>query len=286
MGVAVPSCLVTDMDFAAAPHYDRVTPAWRFLLGEELHYGLFGSPDDDLPTATGELTNRMAQAAQLADGLTVLDVGCGTGAPACAIARAHGVQVVGVTTSQVGVEAATERAEREGLADRVRFAIADGMDNGFPDASFDRVCVLESSHLMSERDRLIDECARVLQPGGRIALCDIIRRRDISILEIRSRLRDFHLLRQVFGEARMESLEVYRDLMTKAGLVVDDEADLTNATLPTFARWRANAEANRETAAELLGPEDYAAFVDSTNVLESFWNDGTLGYGIIAAAKP
>jgi 27-O-demethylrifamycin SV methyltransferase len=277
---------VNDADYAAAPHYDRITPAWRFLLGEDLHYGLFQSGSEALPEATSELTNRMAQAARLSEGLTVLDVGCGTGAPACAIAREHNVHVVGVTTSQVGVDAATDRARREDLGDRVRFAIADGMANGFPDASFDRVWVLESSHLMPERDRLIDECARVLRPGGRVALCDIIRRREISILEIRAQLRDFHLLRQVFGEARMESLDVYRELMTKAGLVVDDEEDLTAATLPTFDRWRANAEANREAAADLLGPDDHAAFVDSTHVLESFWNDGTFGYGIIGAAKP
>jgi hypothetical protein len=44
--------------------------------------------------------------------------------------------------------------------------------------------------------------------------------------------------------------------------------------------------ATRAPAPELLGPDDYAAFVESTHVLESFWNDGTLGYGIIAAAKP
>jgi 27-O-demethylrifamycin SV methyltransferase len=277
---------VSDTEFAPAEHYDRVTPAWRYLLGEELHYGMFGSGDEDLPRATAELTNRMARAAELRAGLEVLDVGCGTGAPACAIARHHDVNVVGITTSAVGVEAATGRAEAEGLADHVRFAVRDGMDNGFPDACFDRIWVLESSHLMPARDRLIDECARVLRPGGRIALCDIIRRREISIPEIRGQLREFHLLRQVFGDARMESLEMYRELMIAAGLVVDDEEDLTLATRPTFDRWRANAEANREAAAELLGTDDYAAFIESTHVLESFWDDGTLGYGIIAATKP
>jgi len=277
---------VTDTGYAAAPHYDRVTPAWRLLLGEELHYGLFRSGDEDLPEATAELTNRMTAAARLSAGLEVLDVGCGTGAPACVIARHCAVHVVGVTTSQVGADAATARARAEGLTDLVRFSIADGMDNGFAHASFDRVWVLESSHLMPARDRLVEECARVLRPGGRIALCDIIRRREISIPEIRSRLPDFNLLRQVFGEARMETLGVYRELMTAAGLVVDEEEDLTAATLPTFGRWRANAEANRDAVAELIGRDQYAAFIEATHVLESFWADGTLGYGIIAATKP
>lgn len=277
---------MTDTDYSAAPHYDRVTPAWQFLLGDELHYGVFRTGGESLPEATAALTERMSQAARLAPGLTVLDVGCGTGAPACAIAKQYGMQVVGITTSEVGVDAATSRAASAGLAEQVRFTIADGMDNGFPDESFDRVWVLESSHLMPDRNRLIAECARVLRPGGRIALCDIIRRREISILEIRGRLADFRLLEQVFGEARMEPLDVYRGLMTNVGLFVDDVEDLTALTRPTFDRWRANAAANRETAAGLLGPEDYDAFVRSTHVLESFWNDGTLGYGVIAAAKP
>lgn len=272
--------------FAPASHYDRVTPAWAYLLGEELHYGVFSTGHETLPEATANLTARMARAAGLGElsDARVLDVGCGTGAPAVAIAQAFGVDVTGITTSAVGVDAATARADACGLSARVRFQIADGMDNGFPDASFDVVWVLESSHLMPARDRLIAECARVLRPGGRIALCDIIRRRELPIPEIRKRLHDFQVLREVFGEARMETLDVYRALMTDAGLVVDDVEDLTLPTRPTFDRWRANAAANRE-AVDLLSEEGLAAFIESCNILESMWDDGTLGYGIISAVK-
>jgi cyclopropane fatty-acyl-phospholipid synthase-like methyltransferase len=278
---------VTETDYTPAYHYDRVTPAWQLLLGDELHYGLFASGDEALPEATAALTARMAAAARLdAPGLAVLDVGCGTGAPACAIAQRYGARVVGISTSPVGVAAAASRAAAAGLEDSVAFLVADGMANGFPDASFDRVWVLESSHLMPARDRLVAECARVLRPGGRVALCDVIRRRNLPVPEIRPKLREFRLLERVFGQARMETLDVYRELFTGAGLVVDDVEDLTDASLPTFARWRANAEANRGTVAGMLGDEDYEAFVESTRVLEGFWADGTLGYGIIAAHQP
>jgi 27-O-demethylrifamycin SV methyltransferase len=251
-----------------------------------LHYGVFAGGDEALVEATAALTKRMAEACQLAEGLEVLDVGCGTGAPACAIAVNYGLAVLGITTSAVGVHAATERAAAAGVPDRVRFEVRDGMENGLPDASFDRVWVLESSHLMPERARLLAECARVLRAGGRLALCDITRQRAIPFLEVRSKLRDFSLLRAVFGEARMEPLEVYRQLAEDAGLVVDEAVDLTILTRPTFERWRANAAANRSAVAALLGDDDYDAFVESTKVLEGFWDDGTLGYGLIAAAKP
>jgi cyclopropane fatty-acyl-phospholipid synthase-like methyltransferase len=274
------------VDYRAAPHYDRVTEGWRLLLGEELHYGVFHTGAEPLGEATAALTARMVQAARFAPDDEVLDVGCGIGSQACEIARDFGVRVLGITTSQVGVSAATARASAGGLSDRARFLLADGTDNGLPDDSFDRVWALESSHLMADRQKFVAECVRVLRPGGRFVLCDIIRRREIPFLEVRNRRDEFQLLRRVFGDARMESLEVYRNLMEAAGLTVDEEEDLTAATLPTFERWRANAAEHRTEVQALLGAEDHDAFVRSTEVLESFWSDGTLGYGIIAGSRP
>ncbi|MCK9248644.1 MAG: methyltransferase domain-containing protein [Solirubrobacteraceae bacterium] len=280
------------MSHAPADHYDRVTAAWTLLLGEELHYGVFDDDDDggdgtgDLSAATAALTRRMLDAARIGPGHDVLDVGCGTGAPAARIARDHDARVTGITTSTAGVDAARARAVREGLEDRLTFEVRDGTDNGLPDASFDRVWVLESSHLMRRRDRLVAECARVLRPGGRVALCDIVRRRPMDLAEVR-RLRDpLALLRDVFGDARMEPLDEYRRLMADHGLTVDVEEDLAAATRPTFAAWRANAERYRDAVVALIGDDGHRAFVDACDVLERFWDDGTLGYGLIAAARP
>jgi cyclopropane fatty-acyl-phospholipid synthase-like methyltransferase len=274
------------LNYQPSTHYDRVTTAWGLLLGEELHYGVFNDPTEELAAATHHLTEAMIDAAQLSDGLDVLDVGCGTGAPACTLAAEYGVRVTGITTSGAGIEAATARATAAGLADRVSFEQRDGMDNGFPDASFDRVWVLESSHLMRERDRVVSECARVLRPGGRMALCDIILQRPLDLAEVRRLREPLKLLRAVFGDARMEPLKEYAALARAAGLVVDSEVDLTRATLPTFARWRENARQHRDQVVELLGEESWQQFTDSCDVLEGFWNDGTLGYGLLAAGKP
>jgi cyclopropane fatty-acyl-phospholipid synthase-like methyltransferase len=270
---------------APSAHYDRVTDAWGLLLGDELHYGVFATADDPLPVATGALTQRMVAGAQLAPGLDVLDVGCGTGGPARALAAEHGVRVTGITTSEVGVRAATERAAEAGLSDLLRFEQRDGTDNGFPDASFDRVWVLESSHLMRDRVALVSECARVLRPGGRMVLCDIILRREMPFEEVRRLRHPLALLRAVFGDARMEPLDLYASMATDHGLVVDQQDDLTDATRPTFTRWRENAARHRDAVVALLGEDGWQEFVDSCDVLEGFWDDGTLGYGLLAAAK-
>ena len=128
-----------------------------------------------------------------------------------------------------------------------------------------------------------------LTPGtacGRMALCDIIRRREIPFREVRTRSADFATLRTAFGDAHMESLEVYTSLADAAGLVVERVDDLTQATLPTFTRWRANAVTHRDAVLQLLGADGLAAFERSTYILEEFWRDGTLGYGLLAAVRP
>jgi 27-O-demethylrifamycin SV methyltransferase len=276
---------MTEAEYDPEHHYDRITSAWRLLLGDDLHYGVFDRGDESLPVATNALTSHMADAAQLSPGLEVLDVGCGSGGPACHLVESFGVTVVGITTSQVGVAEATERAASRGLS-AATFEQRDGMDNGFPDESFDRVWVLESSHLMRDRERLLAECARVLRPGGRLALCDIIRRREIPFAEVRDRRADFVTLRSAFGDARMEPLAYYTDIADKYGLQVDHAEDLTGVTLPTFACWRANAETHREEVVAAIGAAGLDAFERGTEILEAFWQDGTFGYGLFSAAKP
>jgi cyclopropane fatty-acyl-phospholipid synthase-like methyltransferase len=276
---------MSDPRIDPASHYDRVTEAWGLLLGDELHYGLFTTGDETLPEATQALTDRMIEACRIEPGVEVLDVGCGTGTPACHLASL-GANVLGITTSAVGLEAATERARAAGVGDRVSFQLRDGMDNGLPDASFDRVWVLESSHLMRERDRLIAECARVLKPGGQMALCDVMLRRPMPFEEVRAALRPLTLLREVFGDARMEEMATYVALAEDSGLRVEQTEDLTAASRPTFTRWRENAAGQHDRVVGRFGADDWTKFVDACNVLEQFWDEGRFGYGLVAASKP
>jgi 27-O-demethylrifamycin SV methyltransferase len=267
-------------------HYDRVTEAWRLIFGDELHYGVFDAPDDDLATATGRLTALMVEAAGLGQRpATVLDVGSGTGAIACRLAAEFDVDVLGITTSAVGVAAGRREAQRRGVAARARFEQRDGTDTGLADASFDVVWVLESSHLMRRRDRFVAEIARVARVGGRLCLCDLMLQRDIPFAEVRELRHDLGLLREVFGDAHMERLESYRDRFAEHGIRVDTEIDLTGRTRRTFGHWRANLERNQPAIDDLIGAAASAKFVDATVVLERLWDDGIMGYGLVAGRR-
>jgi len=270
--------------YDATSHYDRVTEAWTLLLGEDLHVGVFDDDGEDLATATGRLTTLMVEAAQIGEGLEVLDVGCGTGAPACLLAAEYRARVTGITPSAVGVSAARARAAAAGVADAV-FEQRDGTESGFPDASFDRVWELESSHLMRRRDRLVAECGRVLRRGGRLALCDFVLRRPVPFDEVRRLRERLGLLRDVFGDARMEPLDRYEELAAANGLHVDRRLDLTAETRPTFRRWIENADRHRDALIGSIGESGWSDFVEACKVLASFWDDGTLGYGLLAAVK-
>src|ERR1035438_5412832 len=119
--------------------YDRVTEAWRLLLGEDLHYGYFEDASEPLGEATLRLTRRIANWADAGADMSILDVGCGIGNPARFLAKHHGCRVTGISPSAVGLGLATALTNASGLEQRVNFSVADGMANGLPDSAFDCV---------------------------------------------------------------------------------------------------------------------------------------------------
>lgn len=278
--------MATDIasSYQPAAHYNHVHRAWQLIMGEEFHYGYFATPRIPLEQATAALTGQMLERAGIIEGARVLDVGCGTGRQACDLVQQFGATVLGITTSASGVDAATALARTRDLA-AARFEVRDGTDSGLETAAYDVAWVLESSHLMRDKAALLRECSRVLAPGGRLVLCDIVRRREIPFAEVRARREDFAVLRAAFGDAHMEPLDSYSSTLTSLGMDVVDASDISHPTLPTFAAWRANVVAHATALESLLGRPGVDDFVASTRILESFWHDETLGYGIIAAVK-
>jgi cyclopropane fatty-acyl-phospholipid synthase-like methyltransferase len=240
---------------------------------------------EPLEAATSNLTTLMAERGSIGPDMSVLDVGCGIGNPACMLAERHGCRIVGISTSSTGVEHAGRRAQERGCSDLVSFSIADGMDNGFPDASFDRVWVLESSHLMPRKDALLAECARVLRPGGRVVLCDVILPQELPVAQVLRRAREFIHLNYAFGRAKMETLETYRRLAELAGLQPTEWTDISEQTFPTFAHWRRKLESSRDEVRALIGDDGLQHFLASCEILPAFWTQRILGYGLMVAVK-
>ena len=96
-------------------------------------------------------------------GRSVLDVGCGAGVDLARFARG-GAEATGVDVSPSAVDLARRNFEQQGL--RGRFEAADGEHLPFADDSFDLVFAHGVVQYTASPQRLVDECRRVLKPGG------------------------------------------------------------------------------------------------------------------------
>lgn len=265
--------------------YDRVTQAWQLLLGDDLHFGCFQSPDMDLRLATTALTRKMAEWAQIRSGTQVLDVGCGIGGPALFIAGELGCEVTGISTSPVGVETAAACAKTQKLSQRARFLVRDGMANGFPAECFDCVWIMESSHLMEKKELLLAESARVLRPNGLLVLCDIMVRTAIPFRYLVTNLAEFENLNWVFGKQHVDLLGTYHRLAEASALAVLRTQDISEAVLPTLEAWSRNAKLHCDQVRDLVGDDYLQRFVRACGFLQRLWAEEKLGYAMLLARK-
>ncbi len=117
-----------------------------------------------------EATEELIELCHTGEGEYVLDVGCGAGVTPCFIAKRHGCRVVGVDISEGMIERSEERAQREGVADRVEFRVADVQDLPFEDDIFDAVIGESVIAFPADKQRAVNECVRVTKPGGYVGL--------------------------------------------------------------------------------------------------------------------
>jgi len=103
----------------------------------------------------------------------VLDVGSGIGGPSRYLAHTYECTVVGLDLTPEFCAVARVLAERTGLAERVSYRQGNALDMPFEDEAFDVVWSQNAAMNIAERDRLYREMARVLRPGGRLALNDV-----------------------------------------------------------------------------------------------------------------
>jgi arsenite methyltransferase len=128
--------------------------------------------------------DRLVAALALSGNERVLDAGCGLGlaligcAKKLTTGRAIGIDLwAAKDLSNNNPDATRANAAAEGVADRVAVETGDITRLPFPDASFDVVVSMTVIHNIPSRDardRALLELVRVLKPGGRIAIFDLL----------------------------------------------------------------------------------------------------------------
>jgi len=210
----------------------------EYYWGEHIHLGWYEEGQRNAPFYGGkdfieakyDFTEKMLQFSQTDAPATILDVGCGIGGTSRYLAkRFPDAQVTGITISPEQQRRATALAKERGIPN-AKFELVDALAMKFPDNSFDLVWGCESGEHMPDKEKYIQEMARVLKPGGRMVVATWCQRETPPEFDAQER----KTLDYLYGEwthPYFISIEEYERIMHRTGkleqVVTDDWAKET-----------------------------------------------------------
>ena len=106
---------------------------------------------------------------------TWLDVGSGTGAPACYLAdKYNDINIKGINIVKSQIEKATELAKKNNCENRVKFNYGNAQEIPFEDNHFENIYAIESAFHFEEKIKFTNESKRVIKQNGKISIADIV----------------------------------------------------------------------------------------------------------------
>ena len=211
------------------------------------------------------MTSRVAEVAQVGKGYKVLEVACGEAVTARFLARHLGCEAVGIDLSREQVFRAWEKVAKEDLSHKVDFVQGDIESLPFINSSFDIVISECSFSLLPNKEVGAGELHRVLKPGGKLVITDVVLRGEISE-ELRSQVTF------AFCIAGAKTLEGYIELFENTGFttycVEDHSQELKRLAYQVISRggWENLLHQPKE-------------------VWQRLFREGKPGYALIAMSK-
>lgn len=247
-------CGTGDDASCCAAFYDR--PDVRYLLGDALH-----------PGGTA-LTLRLAERLGVRGGGTILDVACGNGTSLRTVAEHFPIRGVGLDTGA---------SPRSG--DRLRFLRGDAHTIPCDDRAFDAVLCECAVSTFADPPRALAEMRRVLRPGGRLAISDMVVTGPIP-----DNLRDW--VHAGTCLARATTLDGYATMLEGAGFAVRESWDASEALHELLIRIKRRlVGAALAAASGALGDArlDVKAGRALLREAEQAVGGGTIRYGVLIA---
>jgi arsenite methyltransferase len=170
----------TYADLSTEPEQDFIFPTGR-AWAQELGYPepeLSRVPDGSVESFAGVANHWLLGRIEPAS--VVLDLGCGAGTDLLIAAQMTGStgRVVGIDMTASMLERARASADEMGLTVDLREALIEAVP--LEDASVDVVISNGVIDLVPDKDAVFDEIDRVLRPGGRLQLADVVIHHEVS----------------------------------------------------------------------------------------------------------
>ena len=227
---------MSEIETAVAEHYGASDLLERILAGLEAS----GADPDNLkagdlaPVEEFHIGGRAATertVAKLAPGKDhhVLDVGCGIGGTARYLAGHVGCRVTGIDLTPEYIDIARNLTKRTRLDDRAGYHVASALDMPFEDASFDAAITIHVAMNIHDRAGLYGEIARVMKPGARLCVYDVMKKNadDITYPVPWAETPE---------TSHLTTPDEMRDLLGAAGFDVVEVEDRTEFALEFFAQ--------------------------------------------------
>lgn len=223
-------------------HYDLGNAFYRLFLDEEtLAYscGIWTSPTSTLAAAQHAKHERLCESLELSERDHLLEIGCGWGGMAIHAARTRGCRVTALTISREQYDLARERVASAGLSERVTIELR---DYRAITGRFDKLVSIEMLEQVGYEflPAFFATCARVLAPGGRLAI-QTITMPDDRFDAYRTKV-DW-MQTYIFPGTLIPSLRAIQAAASPVGFTVKRSDDIGPDYAPTLRSWRERFEA-------------------------------------------
>ena len=191
---------------------------------------------DEFHLGGREATQALAEFMHLRPGMHLLDVGCGIGGPARYFAQ-RGCQVTGIDLTEEFIRVAESLTRLVKLDQNATFRQASALALPFDSNTFDGAYTIHVCMNIADKAGVFREVARVLRPGGRFSLYDLMRgnKSDAPLA--------FPVPWAKTPETSfVASLDEYRRALESAGFRIDHQRDRRQFAIEFFQRMMTQAQ--------------------------------------------